>query len=491
MELEKDELLKAIEANIPLSTEDRQKIIKAYDFGAKMHKGQKRNSGCDYFKGHPTFVALHLAELKMSPDMIIAGLLHDTIEDTPATVQILKQEFGTNIAFLVKSVSKLKGVRYRNYQRHVASLRRFFVAVAKDVRVLVIKLCDRWHNLETLEFLEPDKRKRIAEGSMLIHGQLASRLNMSYLANAINDLAFPYAYPEEYDRTKKLYDAGVKRADKTIEAIYRDCLTMLSQKLGYKPIVERRTKGLYSLYKKLATKDWQIEAVYDIIAIRIIVKTKADCYQALGLIHGHWQPLLNRVKDYIAFPKTNGYQSIHTTIFGGRGPVVEVQIRTSQMHHFAEYGIAAHHIYKSDGKPSQTFDWSQQLGELASLKDKNISVEDYLKSLKTDFFSNRIFVTTPKGDVVDLPIGATVLDFGFAIHTDIGLRAQGGRINGVFKALKTELSNQDIVEVITSKTAQPTRKWLEWVTTSVARAKLKNHLAISKRPKSQAEGSGN
>ena len=477
MELEKDELLKAIEAHISLSDDERRRIAKAYDFGAKMHQGQKRVSGCDYFKGHPTFVALHLAELKMSPDMIIAGLLHDTVEDTPATTKMIKQEFNDQIAFLVQSVSKLKGVRYRDYQRHVASLRRFFVAVAKDVRVLVIKLCDRWHNLETLEFLPPDKQKRIAEGSMLIHGQLASRLNMSYLANAMNDLAFPYAYPEEYAKTKKLYDTGLKRAEKTVEMIYRDCLAMLAQELGYTPIVERRTKGIYSLHKKLSRKDWSIEAVYDIIAIRIIVKDRADCYKTLGLIHSRWKPLHNRLKDYITSPKTNGYQSLHTTIFTGRGPVAEVQIRTKEMHHFAEYGIAAHHIYKAGGKVSQNLNWSQQLGELASLQDKDASIDDYLKNLKMDFFANRIFVLTPLGDVVDLPIGATVLDFAFAIHTDLGLSAKGGRINGLFKALKTELTNQDIVEIVTTKTARPTQKWLEWVTTKDAIAHLKKYLS--------------
>ena len=485
MELEKDRFLEIIERHIPLSDDDRLRLAKAYDFGAKMHQGQKRASGCDYFKGHPTFVAIHLAELKMSPDMIIAGLLHDTIEDTPATTKMIKEEFCDEIAFLVKSVSKLKGVRYRDYQRHVASLRRFFVAVAKDVRVLIIKLCDRWHNLDTLEFLAPDKQRRIAEGSMLIHGQLASRLNMSYLANAINDLAFPYAYPKEYAQTKKLYDAGVHRAEKTIEMVYRDCLAMLRPELGYTPIVERRTKGIYSLYKKLAVKDWNIEAIYDIIAIRIIVKDRADCYKTLGLIHSHWQPLHNRLKDYITSPKTNGYQSLHTTIFSGRGPVIEVQIRTKAMHHFAEYGIAAHHTYKADGKTSPNLSWSQQLGQLASLKDKNASVDDYLKNLKMDFFAGRIFVLTPSGDVVDLPLGATLLDFAFAIHTDLGLSAQGGRVNGMYKALKTKLASQDIVEVVTSKTARPTHKWLEWATTKDALARLKKHLSTAKTTKSK------
>ena len=386
MEVDKTELLERIQACIPVSAVDQKRIARAYDFGSKFHADQKRASGCNYFRGHPTLVALHLAELQMSPDTIIAGLLHDVLEDTEATAKDLRQEFGAEIAFLVKGVSKLKGVRYREYQRHIASLRRFFVAVSEDVRVLIIKLCDRWHNLETLEFLPEDKQKRIAEGSMLIHSQLASRLNMNYLANAINDLAFPYAYPEEYAKTKQLYETGLGRAEKTIEAVWRDCLRLLSQELGYSPIVERRTKGIYSLYRKLSKKDWQIESVYDIIAIRVIVKDETDCYRALGLIHKRWQPLMDRVKDYIAAPKTNGYQSLHTTIFSGKGPVVEVQIRTQDMHHFAEYGIAAHHIYKANGKPVRTFDWSDQLGELASLKDKDASVDDYLKKSPDGLF---------------------------------------------------------------------------------------------------------
>ena len=446
---------------------------KAWRLGASWHAGQKRASGKDYFKGHCAHVALHLHELRMPTSTIIAGLLHDTIEDTEADRDLLEKEFGPEIAFLVDGVSNLGLLKYRNYKRHVASLRKFFVAVAKDTRVIAIKLCDRCHNLKTLKYLPAEKQRRIAEESMLVHAQLAQRLHITQLVQQINDNAFPFVYPEDCQRVRQLQKASLKKAEVIIGRIYRQCLQLLHQNLGYTPTIDRRIKSTYSLYKKLLDKDWNIDAIYDIIALRIIVRDLEGCYKTLGLIHGRWQPLPNRFKDYIASPKTNGYQSLHTIIFSGDGRMVEIQIKTAEMHQIAEFGLAAHIDYKSAGA-KRRIDWLDQLKILKN--PQRFDIHDYLKELRTDFFADRIFVRTPLGDVIDLPRGATVLDFAFAIHTDIGLKARGGRINGVYKALKTPLQEQDIVEIATDKKVSPQRDWLTWAKTPLARQQIKAYL---------------
>ena len=330
-----------------LTQADLDEILEAFKLAQKYHSGQKRASGLNYFSGHCVHVGLHLYSLAMSKEVIIAGLLHDITEDTEADYEIVKQHFGSEIANLVDGVDKLSPLKYRHYKRHVSSLRKFFVAVAQDVRVIIIKLCDRLHNLQTLQYLEPDKQNRIAEESMLIHAKLAQRLNITSLYQQINDAAFKYVLPEEYSTVMSLKKQSLKKADKTIENIYRKLLKLTTQNLNYKPLVDKRIKTDYSLYKKLITKDWNIKVIYDLIALRIIVKSQHDCYRVLGLIHNLWQPLPNRFKDYIATPKPNGYQSIHTTIFSGDGSVVEIQIKTEQMHNYAEYGGALHMTYKS------------------------------------------------------------------------------------------------------------------------------------------------
>ena len=468
-EISQKELLQELSLSEHLTAKDLALVRKAFRLGSLWHKGQKRASGKDYFKGHCAHVAYHLNELRMPAVMIAAGLLHDSLEDTEATHEMLEKEFGPEITFLVDGVSNLGPLKYRRYKRHVASLRKFFVAVAKDARVIVIKLCDRYHNLRTLHYLPEEKQKRIAEESMLVHAQMAQRLNIPQLYQQINDAAFPYVYPEDYRRVRALQKKTLARADKIITRIYRRCLLLLSRELDYQPTIDRRIKSTYSLYKKLLDKDWNIDAIYDIIALRIRVRSIEDCYRTLGIIHARWQPLQNRFKDYIAAPKTNGYQSLHTTIFSGDGRVVEIQIKTDAMHQLAEFGLASHFGYK-DAKAAR-FSW---LDQLDILKDtENFNLQDYLKELKTDFFTNRIFVMTPKGDVIDLVEGATVLDFAFAIHTDIGLTAKGGRINGIYKALKTPLKQQDIVEIVTDKKIVPQKSWLNWVKTPNARQQIK------------------
>ena len=480
-EISQREFLRELGLSGRLTAEETDMLRKAFQFGSRWHKGQKRASGRDYFRGHCVHVAWHLNELQMPAAMIAAGLLHDTLEDTEVTREMLEEEFGDELAFLVDGVSNLGPLKYRSYKRHVASLRKFFVAVAKDARVIVIKLCDRYHNLRTLHYLPEEKQKRIAEESMLVHAQLAQRLNIPHLYQQINDAAFPYVYPEDHRRVRELQKKTLAKAEKIITRIYRRCLLLLSKELGYQPMIDRRIKSTYSLYKKLLDKDWNIDAIYDIIALRIRVRSIEDCYRALGIIHARWQPLQNRFKDYIAAPKTNGYQSLHTTIFSGDGRVVEIQIKTAAMHQIAEFGLASHLSYK-DAKaardkddPRAGFDWTGQLDILKN--EENFNLQGYLKDLKTDFFTNRIFVMTPLGDVIDLAEGATVLDFAFAIHSDIGLTAKGGRINGVYKALKTPLNQQDIVEIVTDKKVVPQKSWLNWVKTSGARQHIRAYLA--------------
>jgi guanosine-3',5'-bis(diphosphate) 3'-pyrophosphohydrolase len=456
-------------------------IEKAYDIAEKAHKGQLRASGKEYFKSHCVPVANHIIDLDMDTPLICAALLHDTIEDTDITVEYLTEEFGKEIAQLVEGVSKLGKLKYRGNERHVESLRKFFISVAQDVRVVILKLADRWHNLETLEFLPPEKQKRIALESIMIHAPLASRLGMGKLVTTINDLAFPYAYPEEYKRTKALIDSRVKKADATINKMYRGINADLHNALGYTPKIDRRIKGTYSLYKKLVRKKWNVDEIYDLVALRAIVNSVSDCYQSLGAIHSHWRPLPGRVKDYIAIPKPNGYQSLHTAVFSGDGPIVEIQIRTNEMHEFNEYGVASHHSYKNShlqkGTDKESFAWIQQLREF---QNADISPSDYLKRLKTDFFQDRIFVFTPKGDVIDLPAGATVLDFAYTVHTQIGEHASGGTINGKFVALKTPLSNEDVVEIVTNTKSHPSDKWLEMSVTSKALSKIRGFVKKSR-----------
>ncbi len=455
---------------------------KAYAYGQLAHAGQTRASGESYFETHCASVADRIASLGMEPEVVAAGLLHDTIEDTETTYDDLVKEFSEEIADLVNAVSKLGKLKYKGDERHVESLRKFFLATAKDTRVIVMKLCDRWHNLETLDHLPESKRQRIALESIEIHAKLASRLNMGRLVSILNDLAFPYAFPEEYQKTKKLLDNHLSRENEIITKAYRNLLAELTTALGYQPIVDKRIKGCYSLYKKLSTKDWNIDDVFDIIALRAIVKTPEDCYTALGVVHRLWRPVPGRVKDYIALPKPNGYQSLHTSIFSGKGAIVEIQIRTEAMHAFNEYGVASHHLYKmakDSGLSKNSASWLRQLGEF---QNDGLSGQEYMKQLTDNFFADRIFALTPLGDVIDLPKEATILDFAFALHSDIGCRAIGGRIDGAYKGLDTVIPNESIVEIITNPKSKPSEKWLAWVVSNHARNKIKREL-IRQRPK--------
>jgi GTP pyrophosphokinase len=464
----------------PLNTNERKLVGSAYALAEQAHEGQKRANGEPYFSGHCVPVSYNVASLGMDADMIAAALLHDTLEDTTVTHQEVEAATNRDVADMVEAVSKLSKIKYHGNERHVESLRKFFVASAKDARVVVLKLCDRWHNLETLVYLPEAKRQRIARESILIHAQLASRMAMGNLAVLLKDLAFPFAYPEKYEHTRIVIERALNVASKIIESMYRQLHIVSHESLGYTPKVDKRIKSLYSAYRKLERKDWDVTQLYDLVALRIIVKNVEDCYKLLGAIHQRWQPMPGRMKDYIALPKPNGYRSLHTTVLSGSGLAVEIQIRTESMHSFNEYGIASHHGYKNRqaGERRETFDWMSQLLELNSAR---LSSDEYIRELESDFFQDRIFALTPRGDVIDLPAGGTILDFAYAVHSDIGDSAQGGVMNGKYCALNTPIVSESVIEIVRNPKGRPSKKWLEWVKTSHARTKIRKNLSEQRR----------
>lgn len=473
----KNSFLNNAKNKLPSIKSNEIKLIEqAYDFAQSAHKGQTRASGKDYFKDHCVSVASHVLDLGMDSTLVCAALLHDTVEDTDVKIEQIQKEFGAEIANFVEGISKLDKVQYFGNERHVESLRKFFVAVAKDLRIVILKLADRWHNLETLKYLDTDRQKHIALESIMIHAPLASRLGMGKLVGTINDLAFPYAYPKAYKQTKELMDHQLKKSSGTITKMYRNLNIDLYKKLGYVPKIDKRVKGTYSLYKKLERYEWDVEKIYDLVALRALPHNLNDCYKTLGAVHEHWRPVPGRIKDFIAVPKPNDYKSLHTTVFSGDGLRVEIQIRTPEMHEFDEYGIASHHSYKTSqfnqGKYRESFVWIDQLREF---QKADLAPNEYLKKLGTDFIQGQLFVFTPKGDVINLPLGATILDFAYAVHTEIGEHSSGGRVNGKYVALKTPLSNEDIVEVVTNNKSHPTDKWLGQCVTNYAQNRIRHY----------------
>ncbi|MFC1801990.1 RelA/SpoT family protein [Patescibacteria group bacterium] len=476
------------------SKEDITLITKAFDFSQKAHDGQKRYSGEPYFN-HVFETAKNLAEFNMRAISISAGLLHDTIEDTPVTKEEIKKEFGEEILFLIEGVTKLGTLKYRGLKRHTESLRKLFIATSQDIRVLIIKLADRIHNMETLEHVPKEKQLRIASETLEIFAPLAYRLGMRVLNRKLEDLAFQYVYPDDYKKIKDILKTKSKRDLQFLQKIDRS----LKKKLAKKGITNfktsYRTKGLYSLHKKLIRKDMDIDKIYDIAALRIIVPKTSDCYTVLGVIHEMWRPMPGRIKDYIAFPKPNGYKSIHTTIFTGNGGLIEIQIRTEKMHREAEYGVASHVLYKDDQSKNSLSRISPEWIKAFLSKDKiseekaeapdwmkkmvsnlDIRSDNFIKQFKKDFSEHRIFVFTPDGDVIDLPTDSSPIDFAYTIHSDIGNHISGAKIHGKLASLDTKLQNGDIVEIMTNKKNNPKKKWLDWVKTSEAERHIKNTL---------------
>lgn len=454
---------------------DKALIERAYHFAKKAHEGHQRASGEPYFI-HLVETAKNLARLGMDATTISAGLLHDSIEDAKATEEEIRAEFGDEILSLVNGVTKLGKLKYHGRERHVESLRKLFIAVADDFRVFMIKLADRLHNLQTLKHIKPEKQKRIALESIEVYAPLANRLGIGKLRGEIEDAAFPFAFPKEYAKTQEI----IKTKIQTTDSHLRKVETRLTEELKRHKInvveLSARMKHKYSLWKKLQKYKMDIDKIYDIVALRVIVKSVEDCYQVLGIIHGIWRPLPNRIKDYIALPKPNGYQSIHTTIFTGDGGIAEIQIRTEEMHGRAEYGIASHFAYK------QTSDTPDKKGDfkwVSQLKDLNsefTSRDKFMDTLKQDFTKDRIFVFTPEGDVIDLPEDSSPIDFAFAIHSDIGMHAQSAKINGKMSKLGAKLKNGDIVEITTGKNEHPTAKWLDYAKTSFARRHVRQYI---------------
>ena len=452
-------------------------ILKAYKFAKDAHTGQKRMNGDPYFT-HAFETAKILVLLGMDAQTIASGLLHDVLKNTKITEKELEEEFGPEILFLVSNVTKLKTLKYQGHERHVESLRKFFIAMANDLRVVIIKFADRLHNLRTLEFLPEDKRKRIALESIEVYAPLANRLGIGKLKNELEDAAFPFAFPKECAQIEEITKEKKDLYQQNLFKIQKELEKELEKNKIKADEINHRLKHKYSLWKKLVKHEMNLEKVYDMIALRVVVENVEECYKVLGIIHSIWNPLPGRIKDYIALPKPNCYRSIHTTIFTGSGETAEIQIRTKKMHVEAAYGIAAHFAYKeqSDRKNNDEklkFKWLEELKEINSTLDEP---KKFLEHLKMDFFSDRIFVFTPQGDVVDLPENSTPIDFAYSIHSDIGDHIAGAKINAKMSHIFSILKNRDIVEIIKKKDAHPSSKWLGYVKTTVAKKHIKSYL---------------
>jgi GTP pyrophosphokinase len=467
---------------------DVKLIERAFALADSAHKGQKRMSGEAYIQ-HPLNAAMILVEMH-APDVVIAAaLLHDVPEDTAVTLEEIKEKFGEDIASMVNGISKVGKIKYRGVERYIENLRKMFVAMANDIRVIIIKFADRLHNLQTLDSIPQKKAYRIALESLEIYAPIAGRLGMNEIKGRLEDAAFRYVLPKEYDFTLELATKATqnkqpairKIIEQTKEEFYNSGIQFID--------IHGRYKHLYSLYRKLLKYGRDITKIYDFTAIRCILPTTADCYAALGLIHSRWTPLKGRIKDYISQPKPNGYQSLHTTVFYDRGSIVEFQLRTPEMHESAEFGIAAHWNYDEiKGKKmaeeglkklldaEKEIEWISQLAVLQNtIKDKQEFL-DSLEELKLDVFRDRIFVYTPKGDVIDLPEDSTPIDFAYHIHTDIGNTCSAAKVNGVIHPLDQTLKSGDIVEIVTDKSRKgPNPDWLKFAKTRHAKSKIRQH----------------
>lgn len=455
-------------------------VKKAIDFAKKVHADQKRESGEPYYI-HPEAVALILTELQMDADTVIAGLLHDTVEDGDGiTVEMIAEMFGDDIASMVSAVTKLTKSNLSNMlnreDRQAENLRRMFLSIARDVRVVIIKLADRLHNVRTLEYCSKEKRVRKAKETLQVYAPLADRFGMGAIKCELEDRCFSFIMPEEFRRLQTIIEpkqeerlALLKTAQRRIEELLNNA--------GIKFEISGRRKHIYSIYKKLTNKKCTINEIYDLVALRIIVGTVQDCYAVLGLVHQIWRPMPGRIKDYISMPKTNGYRSLHTTLFSEQGMPFEVQIRTFEMHRTAEYGIAAHWMYKEGrtklGDITANLEW---LRELVAYDDEANSSTEYVNNVRRDFFSDYVFALTPRGDIIDLPVGSTPIDFAYRIHTNVGNHVHHALVGNNMVRLDYKLKTNDVVTIVTSPTSEPSRNWLSFVKTSQARSKIKQWL---------------
>jgi len=502
------------------SPEDIAFIEKAYEYSKKAHEGQTRYSGEPYFV-HPATTAKILAEYGMDATTIAAGLLHDAVEDARVSRQEVEKEFGKELLFIVDGVTKLGTHKYRGAERHAESLRRLLVATASDIRVLIVKLADRYHNMQTLKYVPEHKRQRIALETLEIYAPIADRLGMGKVKRELEDLAFPFVDPDAASHAVEVRKLKTQETEEGLEKVQKELKKELAKKGLTTFRTDIRMKGFWSLHQKLKRKHDDISLIHDIAALRIVVPTIEDCYTTLGIVHALYRPLPGEFKDYIAFPKPNGYQSLHTTVVTPEAGIVEIQIRTEEMHRRAQFGIASHMSYKQLGKDiakldketqksrfsSLSFSWIRSLipslmkvtkkdGEkmsvtkvppwLAELADAHTDIagsEEFVEGLKEDFFSHRVFVFTPKGDVIDLPAKSTPIDFAYAIHSDLGDHLQGVKVNGKLVSFETELGNGEVVEILRRDSAHPSPKWLEFARTSLARRHIRNALGLNEPAK--------
>src|SRR5579863_172911 len=477
--LEFDEIVHKVQAYRPGN--DLVLLRRAYEFSAAQHQAQKRVSG-EPFVSHPLAVANVLADMKLDVVCLAAGMLHDVVEDTPTTIERIRQEFGPDVARIVEGVTKISRLEFVSAQDHQAeNLRKMVLAMVDDIRVVLVKLADRLHNMRTLEYLPPEKRERIAAETLEIYAPIAHRLGMGKIRGELEDLAFRYLEPEAFEDVQK----AVESRRKVSEEFLTEVCAQVEAKMKEHSIpahIEGRIKRLFSIWQKLKRQQITIDQVYDLLAIRIITDSVKNCYAALGVIHNTWRPVPGRIKDFIAIPRPNLYQSLHTSVIGPHGQPFEVQIRTDEMHRVAEEGIASHWKYK-DGRPlaqqdEERFAWLRHLVEWQQeMRDPG----EFLSTLRIDLYPEEVYTFTPKGKVIVLPRDATPIDFAYAIHTEVGHRCIGAKVNGRIVPLKSRLKNGDIVEIQTQMNHTPSRDWLALVKTSRARNKIKHWINVAQR----------
>ena len=468
------------------SPEDRRRIVEAYDFIMEKHKGQTRRSGEPYYH-HLVEVAYILASLQCGPNTIIAGLLHDVVEDTDVTIEEIQKRWGEEVSKIVDALTKiqrLKLSKITSEEFEAEDHRKIFIGMAKDIRVIIIKLADRLHNLRTLGALNPDRQQAIAKESMEVFVPIAERLGLDIIKGEMEDICISYLEPEKYQEIKKLLSKKAKQLQKSLDGLKKRIADVLFQKeIPFE--ISSRVKSINSIYRKMYVKGHAFDEIYDILALRIITKTEIQCYEILGLIHQMYKPVPGRFKDYIAMPKNNMYQSLHTTVVGGDGNFYEIQIRTEEMDQVAETGIAAHWAYKEGGYNSQAeqkeienkLHWFRDFVSLSN-ESENENASEYMDNLNHDIFESHIYVFTPKGKVIELPSGSTPVDFAYRIHTKVGDQCVGALVNGVMVPLNTVLKNGDMIEIKTSRTSPgPSEGWLDFVASTSAKSAIKKYVA--------------
>lgn len=483
-------------APTPFGIEQKRFLRSVAAFATDAHQGQFRKSGEPYII-HSLHAARSLAQLGMDEITIAAGLLHDVPEDTPVTLDEISKKFGPEVSYLVDGITKLSKIRLQGSQQEyfLENLRKMFLAMAQDIRVVIIKLADRLHNMRTLDALPPEKAERITRETFEVYVPIANRLGIGRMKAALEDLCFQYMEPEHFAEVKKLENTYLHEGEHYLGRVKKQISDLLKKEAVPVVRIETRIKNLYRLYKKLEAHDMDIKRVYDLLAIRIIVPTISNCYEALGIIHREYRPMVGRIKDYISLPKPNGYQSLHTTIFGPEGRILEVQIRTEQMNDEAEYGIAAHWMYsekyrgswrdlftlkrpgahitrKAASKIKGNLSWINQLREWQ--KDIGRDDTEFMEGLKIEFFKNHIFAFTPQGDIIELPEEATPVDFAYAIHTNLGHRVNGAKVDGKMVPLDYQIQNAQVVEILATKEMKkPNKDWLRFVKTSQAKQSIR------------------